>query len=287
MKRHLLLVSVIALLGWGLLSILAATPAAEAQEDDEDGGLFGIDIGEINLDDENLDEIHTYEGTASQASPNYKPGTTVTITHTKGTITVRCTDTDGLTARLQYTLEGDNKDKLKAYGDALGISTWASNYSASVKTRVPGLYSGVDSAKLALTIMLPTRASLVINGSNDWIQVTDCTGTIKASTRQNGIYARGNFSSFNLSASTGNVELSLAPESEITSSSRATASAGDITIYLPLTQSANLSASGSEVSIAHLVSGTNTPSKVTGTINDGGPSITLSAKGRIDIKPPE
>ena len=46
-------------------------------------------------------------------------------------------------------------------------------------------------------------------------------------------------------------------------------------------------ATGSQVDVAHLVSGTNTPTRVQGTINDGGPTITLQAKGKVTVAAPK
>ncbi len=55
---------------------------------------------------------------------------------------------------------------------------------------------------------------------------------------------------------------------------------------MPITQKGNLNARGSEITVDHLVNGTNTPTHVQGTLSDSGPSITLTAKTEVIIKTP-
>ena len=205
------------LAGLGVAALLFGAShlnTSQAQEEEEEGtSLFSIDLDDIDLgDDSSLEETITYQGTASHAAPNYKPGTRVTITHYAGTISVRCTDSKGLTARLQYTIDGTDKSAMERYGKAIHIATWASNSSASVKTTIPGKYKGVSAVDLPLVVNLPLQANVVVNGREDWIQIMGCEGTVQATTRKNGIYVHGTHNKVVLSSTTGNVEADLTDE---------------------------------------------------------------------------
>ncbi len=254
------------------------------------GGLLDIDVGDFDLGDDTKsgETSMTYEGQVQQDAANYKAGTPVKITHTKGNISVRCTDSQGLQARINFTVEGTKQDTMKRYGDSIGVRTYASNYSATVSTSVQGKWSGISDVQVPLTVNLPKEAKVSITGSQGWVSVSGCTGTIKASTKNGGIYVDGVMSQFTLSSGEGDIEIDLADEAEITATSKATATNGEIILRIPLTQSANFSARGTEVQVEHLVSGTNTASHVQGTMGNGGPSISLSAnKGTIKIEAPK
>lgn len=281
-----------------LISVLtlAFTPTT-SQADDEDlppstpeestgGGLFDIDVGDIELTDSKGSADITYDGSASQAAPHYKPGTVVTITHAAGPVTVRCADQPGLNARLQYTVRGGDKDKMQKFGDGFGIATFASTTQASVKTRVPAKIPGVSSWTATLTVNLPIQASVVITGAQDAVKVTGCTGSVKASTTKNDVYASGTLSGFNLSSNKGSVEVDMSGDSVVKVASSASALAGDVTVHMPMTQKGVLTATGSSVNVAHLVNGLNSPTKVQGNINDKGPAITLKAGGKVEVTAP-
>jgi hypothetical protein len=280
-----------------VLSLFAVpTSLAFAEDDDErpslggdpepstGGGLLDIDIGDIELTDTKGSSDITYDGSASHAAPHYKPGTTVTVSHLSGPVTVRCTDQPGLNARLSYTVRGGDKDKMKKFGDGFGIATFASTSEASVKTRTPAKVPGVTSWTAALTVNLPLQANVNVSGAQDGVRVTGCTGSIRISTTKGGAYASGTLSGFNVSAGKGNVEVILSDDSVVKAASGATATAGDVIVQMPMKQKATLTATGSDVTVAHLVSGVNSGMRVQGTINEGGPAITLKASGKVDLQ---
>jgi hypothetical protein len=286
------------LAGLGALALFIAghtSPIALAQDDegadDEgggSGGLLDIDIGDIDLGDDSKggEQSATYEGQAAQDAANYKAGTPVYITHTKGNISVRCTDSDGIQARINFSIDGTKQDAMQRVGNGIGLRTYASNTEGKVTSNVPGLQSGVEAIRAPLTVNLPRQAKVSITGGDGWIQVVGCTGTVKATTRKGGIFADGVLSSFDLSTSGGDIEVALDPTAVITSSSRATATGGDVILRMPITQKGNLSARGAEVAVEHLVNGTNTPTTVQGTLSDTGPSISVTAKGKVTITTP-
>ena len=274
-------VGVLALAAWS-----QSTPHAVAQEG---GGLLDIDIGDFDLGDDSKggEQSMSYEGQVGQDADNYKPGTPVYITHTKGTISVRCTDSPGIQARVNFTVEGTKESAMQSLGDRIGIRTYASNSQGKVSTSVPGKYTGIDAIYAPLTVNLPREARVHVTGGGGWVQVVGCTGTVKATTRGGGIYVDGILSSFDLSTNEGDIEIELDASAELTASSRASATAGAVKLKMPITQKGNLNARGSEVKVDHLVNGTNTPTHVQGTLSDSGPSISLTAKTEVVIGTPD
>ncbi len=277
------------LTGLGLVALAAwQHNQRPAFAQDEGGGLLDIDVGDIDLgeDTKGGEQSMTYEGQVGQDAANYKAGTPVYITHTKGTISVRCTDSEGITARINFAIEGTKQDAMQRYGDTIGLKTYASNSQGKVSSYVPGKWSGIDDVAVPLVITLPREAKVHVTGGAGWIQVVGCTGTVKATTRQGGIYVDGILSSFDLSAGDGDIEIELDDAAELTSTSRATATKGAVTLRMPLTQKGTLNARGSEVAVDHLVSGTNTPNHVAGSLADSGPTITITAGTKVTITPP-
>jgi hypothetical protein len=273
-------VGVLALAAWS-----QSTPHAIAQEG---GGLLDIDIGEIDLGDDSKggEQSMSYEGQVGQDADNYKPGTPVYITHTKGNISVRCTDSPGIQARVNFTVEGTKESAMQSLGDRIGIRTYASNSQGKVSTSVPGKYSGIDAIYAPLTVNLPREARIHVTGGGGWVQVVGCTGTVKATTRGGGIYVDGILSSFDLSTNMGDIEIELDAAAELTSTSRASATAGSVLLRMPITQKGNLNARGEEITVDHLVNGTNSPTHVQGTLSDSGPSISITAKTKVTITTP-
>ncbi len=273
--------------GLGVLA-LALWSQTNAPAVAQEGGLLDIDIGDIDLGDDTKggEQSMSYEGQVGQDADNYKPGTPVYITHTKGNISVRCTDSEGIQARINFTVEGTKQDAMQRLGDSIGIRTYASNSQGKVSTSVPGKWSGIEAIHTPLTVNLPREARVHVTGGGGWVQIVGCTGTVKATTRGGGIYVDGILSSFDLSTNEGDIEIELDESAELTSSSRASATAGAIKLTMPITQKGNLNARGSEVTVDHLVNGTNTSTHVQGTLSDSGPSITLTAKTEVTIKSP-
>ena len=280
----------IALIGiFGVFAITAWSHTSQPAIAQEGGGLLDIDIGEFDLGDDTKggEQSMSYDGQVGQDAANYKPGTPVYITHTKGNISVRCTDSEGIQARVNFTIEGTKEDAMQRLGDSIGIRTYASNSQGKVSTSVPGKWSGIDAVHVPLTVNLPREARVNVTGGGGWVQVVGCTGTVKATTRGGGIYVDGVLSSFDLSTNEGDIEVELDATAELTASSRATATAGAVTLRMPITQKGNLNARGAEITVDHLVNGTNTATHVQGTLSDSGPSITISAKTKVTITTPQ
>lgn len=277
----------------GLLVVLSSVlplQVAFAQEEEEQqgGGLLDIDLGEIDLGEgKSLATESTYEGQALHSAPNYVAGTPVTISHSGGTVSVRCTDAKGLAARIQFKVDGTDQAAMKKLGDSIGIKTYASSANATVGTKVPGKTSGVTRVRADLVVTLPPQAQVIVNGATDWVQVLGCTGSVKASTKANGVFASGTYKSFDISSGTGNAEVELSDASVLTATSKASAPNGDVTLRVPLTQAMTLNASAETVTVAHLVNGTNLPNKVQGKVNGGGVAVTLTAKGKVDVTAPK
>jgi hypothetical protein len=286
---HLVFVASLALLPLGSLAFAQDDePPTPSSGDDESkgGGMMDIDVGDIELGDTKGSSEITYEGSASQAAPTYKSGTVVTITHTSGPIVVRCGDQPGLQARLQYTVYGSDQGKLQKFGDGFGIATTASTTAATVKTRVPPKVPGVASYTATLTVNLPFKASVSITGAQDNVKISNCTGTVKAATAKNGVYATGSFSAFNVSSAKGNVQVESANDAQLKSASSAVATNGDVLVRIPLATKATVTITGSSVNVAHLVTGANSPVRVQGTMNNGGPTLTITGKGKVEVTAP-
>lgn len=263
-------------------------PPLPEDEPSTGGGLMDVELGDFDLGpSKSLESTMSYEGQFSSSAPNYVAGTTVTITHSTGSISVRCTDQKGLTARLQYKLDGTNQDALKRYGDSIKLTSFASSSGATVKSSVPSRPSTISRSTVSLVVNLPLQASVSISGATDWVQVVGCKGSVKASTSKNGAFASGTLKSFDLSSGTANVEVELTDDAVITAASRASAPQGDVTLRMPLTQAATLTATADTVQVSHLVNGTNVTNKVQGQVNGGGPAITLSGKGTVLVTAPK
>ena len=273
----------------GVVALAAWSHSSAPAIAQEGGGLLDIDIGDFDLGDDSKggEQSMSYDGQVGQDADNYVPGTPVYITHTKGNISVRCTDSPGIQARVNFTVEGTKESAMQSLGDRIGIRTYASNSQVKVSTSVPGKYAGIEAIHTPLTVNLPREAKVNVTGGDGWVQVVGCTGTVKATTRNGGIYVDGVLSSFDLSTNVGDIEVELDSTAEITTSSRATATTGAITLRMPITQKGNLNARGSEITVDHLVNGTNTATHVQGTLSDSGPSITLTAKTTIAITTPK
>lgn len=106
------------------LAALCALPllspiSAKAQDGDEDEGSSESSGSELDMEalmnsinlgsDSSAGGEVSYEGRLSSSAPNFASGKAVTITHTGGSIAIRCMDAPGITARLGYTVFGTNK----------------------------------------------------------------------------------------------------------------------------------------------------------------------------------
>src|SRR6185436_1998372 len=109
-------------LGLCLLALSALTGLALAQDEGEPKGgdeptdekgpgdvdvdalMKSMDLGPTAVGEGDYVNEMSYEGHLSQAAEKYKAGTPITISHTGGTVTVRCQEQTGLSARHSSTI---------------------------------------------------------------------------------------------------------------------------------------------------------------------------------------
>ena len=263
------------------LFLLCALPHTAMAEE----GLLDIDLGDFDLDGGGDDEESlTYEGSSSDSAPGYVAGKPVSITHYGGNISVDCTDNTGISARVEYVIEGTKRANMERLGNGIGLRAWGSSSSGGVSTRVPSTTSGIDSVEVALTVTLPKNVQAKITGRKGWIAARNCNGVVRATTSTGAIFVSGDLTRFEVTSTKGDVEIELSEGAKLTSTSKASASAGKIALEMPLDQSLRLDARGESVTISHIIEGNVGEKRVTGTIGGGGPSLTLYAKGPISIR---
>ena len=73
---------------------------------------------------------------------------------------------------------------------------------------------------------------------------------------------------------------------QIDASSKLYAAQGAVDAKLPVDASFKLAARGEEISIWHSVTGNVTATSVSGEVGGGGSTLTVQAKGRVDISTP-
>lgn len=232
------------------------------------------------------DDSLAYEGNLGGSAPGYKPGKPVSISHASGNVQVRCMEVESLSGRLQYTVFGSAEGPMESFGKGIGLSVYGDANGGGAKTRVPSRTSGVARAQVDLTVNIPkgTSAVTVTQTGNGWVQVVGCSGVVKVSAGSGGAYVGGPLTGFSVSATGGDVKVEV-EEGTLTSTSSAT-SPGALTVLLQPAQNGKITVKGEEVSVQPLVMGTNEPTLVSGEMGTGGPTITLTAKGRVDVKQP-
>ena len=280
-----------------LVAFAMPTHSARAQEGDDEGGSgesSGSDIdmdalmNSINLgsDGSGGGEV-SYEGRLSSSAPNFVPGKAVTITHTGGSIAIRCMDAPGITARLGYTIFGTNKVNMEKYGKGIGLSAWGDANGGGVKTRIPAKLAGVSRADIPLTVNLPMEAKVTVVGGGGWVQIIDCKGTVKSSNGDGGAYVSGSYTNVNVTSSKGDVKVELTDASVLSGVNTVGAPGGNAVLRLPLSYGGKFAAKGSAVSVFHTVMGTNTPSAISGTIGTGTASVSISARDNVEVTAPK
>jgi hypothetical protein len=264
--------------------LMALSTAALAQDD---GGmeLIDIDFGEEEIEIGGPEPI-SYTGGLTEKAPDYAAGKPVTITHSGGNVSVRCQESEGISAQINYVLEGHDGPALEGMGRGIGLRAWGDSNGGGVQSQVPWKPASVTDAQVPLVVTLPRQAQVTVNNRGGWIEVINCEGTVTASTDQGGVYASGVYSSFSLASGTGDVTLEAKDGSEVKATSRAVANTGAVKVKLPLTISATIAATGSDVTIYHTVDGTVTPTNVSGTIGTGGHQIRLQAQGPVSMSTP-
>lgn len=277
-----------------VLAILAlfTSPLASAQEEGGEstgGSDLGIEdiMKDIDLGPEGGSGEVTYEGRLSSTAPSYGTGKPVSITHTGGTIAVRCMDQPGITARLGYTVYGTKKEAMESYGKSIGLSSWGDANGGGVKTRIPTKPSGISRVDIPLTVNLPLEAQITIVGGAGWVQVIDCKGTVKSTNNDGGAYVSGTYRTFNVSAGKGDVKVELTDQSTVAGTNSVNAPGGSAVLRLPMTFAGKFTGKGSKVSVFHTVMGTNTDTLVQGTVGTGTAALTVSARDNVEVTAPK
>ena len=291
-------------LGLCLFALSALTGMALAQDEGEPKGgdepedepgpgdvdvealMNSMDLGPKAVgEDEYVNEI-SYEGHLSQAAQQYKAGTPVTISHTGGSVTVRCQEQTGLSARLSYTIYGTNGPNMERFGKAIGLSAYGAASASNVKTRMPAKSAGITRWDVPLTVNLPPNANVTVVGGAGWVQVDDCEGTVKVSNSKGGVMINGKHSTVNVTSGGGDVKVHLDDESTLKGTS-SISSKGNLDLKLPTTYDGKFSAKGSQVRVFHTVTGTRTDTLVQGTVGSGTTAtLNLSATGNVDVTAP-
>lgn len=281
-----------------LLALLFALPALAqeaGEEGSEEGSTSGSDI-DVDALMKSIDlgpaggggnEV-TYEGRLSSSAPNFALGKPVTITHSGGTISINCMDAPGITARLGYTIYGTNQPNMEKYGKGIGLSSFGDSNGGNVKTRIPAKLAGINRADIPLTVNLPLEAKVTVVGGAGWVQIIDCKGTVKSSNGDGGAYVSGTYSNVNVSATRGDVKVELTDASTLTGVNAINAPGGNAVLRLPLSYAGKFAAKGESVSVFHTVmGGVNSSNAVTGTIGTGTASVSVSAKGSVEVTAPK
>jgi hypothetical protein len=248
--------------------------------------MKSMDLGPAAVGEGDYVNEISYEGHLSQAAEKYKPGTPVTISHTGGSVTVRCQEQTGLSARLSYTIYGTNGPNMERFGKAIGLSAYGAASSSSVKTRIPAKSSGITRFEIPLTVNLPPHANVIVVGGSGYVQVDDCEGTVKVSNSKGGVVIDGKHPTVNVTSGGGDVKVHLDAESVLKGTS-SISSKGNLDLQLPTTYDGKFTAKGSQVRVFHTVTGTRTDTLVQGTVGSGtAATLNLSAAGNVDVTAP-
>lgn len=227
----------------------------------------------------------TYEGGLSETASSYVPTKPVTVSHAGGNISIRCMETEKLSARLPYTVYGTAEGPMESFGKGIGLSVGGDSKSGWVKTRVPSKTSGVSSYDAPLTVNIPkgTTGVTVSQSGAGWVQVTGCSGALKVSAGSGGAYADGAYTSASVSAAGGDVKLVQDSGVVLTGTTALSAPGGAARLILATSQGGKLSAKAAEVTVQQTVMGTNSGTLVQGDLGLAGPSISLSAKTVAEV----
>lgn len=269
------------------VALVALSSGLALAQDEGSTNDLGIDdiMKDINLDGPGAEEI-SYGGQLSDNAPSFKEGLPITISHSGGTITVRCMDEQGMTARLAYTIWGNNSANMERMGKSIGLDAGSDGKTGWVRTRIPAKSSGVSRADIPLTVNLPKSAKITVTGGAGWVQIQDCAGTVKSSNGVDGAYVSGTYTSVNVSAGKGDVKVELSDGSVLAGANSVSAPGGSAVLRLPLSYAGKFSAKASSVTVFHTVAGTNTDTLVQGTVGTGTASLNISAKEKVEVTAP-
>jgi hypothetical protein len=241
---------------------------------------------DINIDLGPDVEMMTYNGGFSQRSSKVNSNATVSVSNPTGSTVVRCTDTEYLEARLNYTVDGTAEGPMKTYGDSIKLAVGGSGTWGNVRSIIGSRPSAVKRVKVDMIVNAPKQSKITIS-SSDSLQVIGCDGYVNATAAKNGVYVDGNLPGFNVSATQGDVKVVVTNPKPIAIASAAKAPKGNVTVVMPLSQNLKMDARGSTVNVAHTVMGTVNATQATGTIGAGGPLMTVTAAGTVDVKMPD
>lgn len=228
----------------------------------------------------------TYEGGNSASAANYVRGKPLTITHSSGNLAIRCMDTDKLSARLQYTVYGTQEGPMETMGKGIGLAVWGDSAGGGAKSRVPSKPSGVSRAEVSLTVNVPsgTTAITVSQTGPGWVQVLDCDGNVKITAGAGGAYLSGHLSGATVTATGGDVKVVQSDDAVFKNTTTISAPGGNAVVEFAPAQGGKLTAKGAEVAVNQTVMGTQTETLVQGDLGVAGPAITVSAKGKAEVK---
>jgi len=251
----------------------------------QDGGLDLIEI-DLSPSDMAAEKAIAYSGGLTQKAKGVGPGARINVTHTGGTVSVRCQSTDTVTATINYELSGTDPGALQTMGDGIGLAATGATDWATVSSRVPWRAPSIKEADIPLVVSVPAQANITVNANGGWIEVLKCEGAVTASTNTGGLFVSGTYSAVNVSAASGDVTVELSDESELKGGLRAIASGGNLKVEMPLTTDGRVQASGGSVSVLHHVDGSTSDRAVNGTIGAGGPALVFQASGSVEITSP-
>lgn len=227
----------------------------------------------------------TYEGGNSSNAAGYVKGKPVSITHSSGNLSVRCMDTEALSARMQYVVTGSTEGPMETAGKGIGMSAYGDSNGGRVSTRVPSKPSGVSSIDVTLTVNIPKAplALTITETGSGWVQVQDCDGTVKVSAGAGGAFVSGALKGATVTASGGDVKVVQSGDAVFTATTSVSAPNGNATVLIGTAQGGKLTAKGAEVAVGPTVMGTNDATLVSGDLGLPGPTITVSAKQRAEV----
>lgn len=227
----------------------------------------------------------TYEGSRSETATGYILGKPVTVNYSGGNISVRCMETEKLSARLPFVVYGTSESPMQSFGDSLRLAVGGDSKSGWVKTTMSSRPSGVSTYEAALTVNIPLGVTglTVTQSGSGWTQITGCSGKLTVSAGTGGAYADGEYTSVTMSAGGGDVKLVQQNNVVLTGTSTISAPGGTARVVLANAQGGKLSAKANEVSVGQTVMGTNSGTLVQGDMGLAGPSITITAKDRAEV----
>lgn len=229
----------------------------------------------------------SYEGALSGTAAAYVRSKPVSISHAGGNLSVRCMDTEKLSARVQYVIYGTQEGPMESMGKGVGLAVTGDSAGGRVSLRLPSKPSGVAKAEVTMTVNIPapTTALTISQTGPGWVQVIDCDGTVKVTAGAGGAYVSGKLAGATVTATGGDVKVVQNEDAVFKATTTVSAPAGAATLLIANAQGGKLTAKGAEVAVSQTVIGTNASDLVQGDLGLAGPAITVTAKGRVEVSP--